>query len=212
MPRTPPVPTPGDQPGPAPSAGPPRVATATNPALLVNGSDHALRTLIYDLFIVGEQLTEVRNHLGARLGLTGPQFNLLTAVHQAEDDTGVSVGEVAEILCVSGSFVTTESRKLASKGLLEKQPDPRDARVTRVRLTAAGNAALASVIPEMQKINDLFFGLNDAADFEALRHGLDRLSKGGTQAVGYIRGTRQVTRLDSSMQAHRQALQHGTRT
>jgi DNA-binding MarR family transcriptional regulator len=186
--------------------------TATTPSLLVDGSDHALRGLIYDLFVVGERLTEARTYLGQQIGMTGPQFNLLTAVHQTEGDIGVSVGDVADVLHVSAPFVTTESGKLVKKGLLEKHPDPSDARVTRLRLSTDGNAALASVIPEMQKVNDLFFGSNDAAQFETLRLGLDRLSNGGSEAVAYIRGNRQVTNMTSSLQAGRRAMHRQTRT
>jgi MarR family transcriptional regulator, organic hydroperoxide resistance regulator len=189
-----------------------RVPTATNKSLLVDGSDHALRGVIYDLFVVGERLTEIRSYLGRQLGITGPQFNLLTAVHQIEGDTGVSVSDVSDVLCVSAPFVTTESGKLVKMGLLEKQPDPHDARVTRLRLTAAGNAALASIIPEMQKVNDLFFGSNDAAQFEALRQSLDRLSEGGSEAVAYIRGNQQVTQMSSSLQARRRAMHSGAGT
>lgn len=206
------MPTQADPAGRSVPAEPHRVPTTTNPSLLVDGSDDALRGLIYDLFVVGERLTEVRSYLGAHLGITGPQFNLLTAVHQIEGDTGVSVGDVADVLYVSASFVTTESGKLVKKGLLERRPDPHDARVTRLGLTAGGNAAMASIIPEMQKVNDLFFGLNDAAQFEALRQSLDRLSRGGSEAVAYIRGNQQVTQISSSLQARRQAMRRGAGT
>jgi DNA-binding MarR family transcriptional regulator len=184
-----------------------RMPTATNPSLLVGGSDQALRGLIYDLFIVGERLTEIRTYLGAQLGITGPQFNLLTAVHQIEGDTGVSVGEVADVLYVSAPFVTTESGKLAKKGLLQKHPDPDDARVTRLRLTSLGNVAMGSIIPEMQKVNDLFFDFDDTAEFGEFRQVLDRLSKSGSKAVAYIRVNRQVTEMNTSLQARRKAMQ-----
>src|ERR1700755_507353 len=106
--------------------------TATRPDLLVDGSDEHLRKLIYDLFTVGERLATVRRYLGEQLGISGPQFSLLTAIRQIEGEAGATVGDVARHLHITSPFVVTESRKLQRKGLVERRTDERDARVARL--------------------------------------------------------------------------------
>ena len=99
-----------------------RSLTATRPALLPGGSDHDLRKLLYDVFTVGARLEEIRRELAARINLSGPQFTIMTAIAELEGSKGVSVGQVAEYLHVTQSFITVESGKLAQRGYIGKSP------------------------------------------------------------------------------------------
>ena len=168
-----------------PSPQPP--LTATREILLPGGSDHALRTLLYNLFTIGTRMEEVRRYVGARIGITGPQFTLMMAVLELQGTEGVSVGKIAEYQHVAGTFVTAESAKLAQKGYLEKRTDARDRRVSLLRLRPAGMKAIESLLPELQQINDTFFELESGEGFEALCHAAERLVGGSRRVLTLIR-------------------------
>jgi len=145
-----------------------RFLTATRPVLLPDNSDRALRKLLYDLFTVGAQLEEIRRRVGARIDLTGPQFTIMTAIAELEGSKGVSVGRVAKHLHVAQSFITVESRKLAQKGYIGKEPDEQDRRVSRLRISRKGRSVLNSLTPLLQQINDVAFELKSRRQFETL--------------------------------------------
>jgi DNA-binding MarR family transcriptional regulator len=161
--------------------------TATREILLSGGSDHALRTLLHDLFTIGNRLEEVRRYLGSCVGITGPQFTLMMAVLELQGATGVSVGKIAGYLHVAGTFVTAESAKLAHKGFLEKRTDPRDRRVSLLCVLPAGMKAIDTLLPELQQINDTFFDLESKEGFEALCNASDRLVEGSRAVLAMIR-------------------------
>ena len=85
--------------------------TASWPALLEKGSDDRFRRLVYDLLTIASRMTTVREHLGARMGISAPQYSLLMAVGQFQGACGVGVTAVAKVLHVSSAFVATEVRQ-----------------------------------------------------------------------------------------------------
>ena len=161
--------------------------TATREVLLPGGSDHALRSLLYNLFTIGNRMEEVRRYLGACIGISGPQFSLLMAVLELQGNTGVSVGRIAEYLHVAGTFVTAESAKLSQKDYLEKRTDPRDRRVSLLRVRPVGMAAIDSLLPGLQQINDTFFELESREGFMALCDAANRLVDGSLRVLTMIR-------------------------
>lgn len=173
----------------------PLTPTATRSALLVDGSDVQLRKLIYDLFTVGERLATVRRYLGEQLDISGPQFSVLTSIREIQGDTGATVGDVARHLHITSPFVVTESRKLQRKGLLDRRPDERDGRVARLRLSSQGEEALAGLMPELQRINDIFFNVADSDEFIRVCATIDRFVAGSADAVGYLLGAQEAARM-----------------
>jgi MarR family transcriptional regulator, organic hydroperoxide resistance regulator len=161
--------------------------TATREVLLPGGSDHALRTLLYNLFTIGNRMEEVRRYLGSCIGISGPQFSLMMAVLELQGSSGVSVGKIAEYLHVAGTFVAAESAKLTRKDYLEKRSDARDRRVSLLRVRPVGMAAIDSLLPELRQINDTFFEVESQAGFEALCHAAGRLVEGSRRVLPLIR-------------------------
>src|SRR5215475_1386599 len=131
--------------------------SVTRSALLAGKSDHAFREYLYNFFTVAERLQEVRRYLGGRIGISGPQYNLMMAIAELQGRDGVSVGRIAEYLHVAGPFVTTEASKLARMGYLRKINDLVDKRVWRLSVGSKGWAALKSLFPGLQQVNDSFF-------------------------------------------------------
>src|SRR6516164_3309761 len=143
--------------------------SVTRSALLANKSDHAFREFLYNFFSVTERLQEVRRYLGNRIGISGPQYNLMMAIAELQGSDGVSVGRVAEYLHVAGPFVTAEAGKLGQIGYLGKTNDAGDKRVWRLSVAPKGRAALKSLFPGLQRVNDGFFAEISRSEFRVLR-------------------------------------------
>jgi len=163
--------------------------SVTRPALLPNKSDHSFRQLLYNFFTISNRLEQVRRYLGSRVGLSGPQYNLMMAVAELQDSTGVSVGRVAEYLHVSGTFVTAETEKLARKGYINKHHDRDDMRISRLVIGEKGWIALASLFPELQRVNDLFFAIDSKEEFENLHRTLQRMVESSQRTLALINAT-----------------------
>ncbi|QCI69382.1 winged helix-turn-helix transcriptional regulator [Phreatobacter stygius] len=78
------------------------------------------------------------------VGLNPTQAHILTFL-AGRDTAGVRVRAVAEHLGVTQPTATDSIAALARKGLVEKLPDPTDARALAVRVTAAGRAAVRAI-------------------------------------------------------------------
>jgi DNA-binding MarR family transcriptional regulator len=132
-------------------------ATVSGPALLERGSDSHFRQLVYDLLTISVRMETVRTYLARRIGITGPQYSVLVAIAQFQGGEGVSVGRVAEVLHVSGAFITAETRQLERLGLVIKSINPRDRRGVLLRLTQNGERQMIAIGPAIIAINDKFF-------------------------------------------------------
>jgi DNA-binding MarR family transcriptional regulator len=174
------------------SSTPDRELTATRDILLSSGSDHALRTLLYNLFTIGTRMEEVRRYLGACIGISGPQFSLLMAIQELQGANGVSVGKIAAYLHVAGTFVTAESAKLARKDYIEKRANPRDRRVSLLRVRPAGTRAIERLLPDLRNINDTFFELESREGFESLCRAADRMVEGSRRVLSLIHSVEQA--------------------
>lgn len=71
-------------------------------------------------------------------GISGAQAGLLFVL-AARDEA--AIGEIAQALDVAPAAVTNLSKRMQAAGLVERVGDAFDARLTRLRLTAAGREA-----------------------------------------------------------------------
>ena len=160
--------------------------TVTRRALLVKGSDVEFRRLIYRLLLVEERLAQVRAFLGRRIGLTGPQYTLLITVAYLQGATGITVQSLARNLRVTSAFITGESRRLIERGLLAKRTNPQDSRSTLLSVTAAGRRRIEEVVPEVRRVNNLFFRNVTKDSFRRAKRFLEQLLDGSAQALAHI--------------------------
>jgi DNA-binding MarR family transcriptional regulator len=112
----------------------------------------------------------VRTSLARRIGITGPQYSVLVAIAQFQGADGVSVGRVAEVLHVSGAFITAETRQLERLGLVIKAINPRDRRGVLLRLTPNGERQMIAISPAIMAINDKFFAPLTRGAFRQFAH------------------------------------------
>jgi len=160
--------------------------TVSRRVLLEGGSDRRFRTLVHDLLTISSRMEIVRGHLGARMGVSGPQYSLLVAVAHLQGETGASVSALAKALHVSSAFVASETGKLAQRGLVLKRTNPHDRRGVLLSIASAGRGEITRIGAEIRAINDLFFGALDGKAFVALSAAVGSLVVSSRKAVQYI--------------------------
>ena len=80
----------------------------------------------------------IESRPGAWEGVSAAQVGLLFLLKSRSD---AAIGEIAGALGVAPAAVTNLSKRMQAAGLIERVADPKDARLTRLRLSEAGLAA-----------------------------------------------------------------------
>ncbi len=143
-------------------------------------SGEARRSTIYKLLQVSALMLKTREHYAAAVGVTPPQFSILTAIAERE---GTSIGDVAERLHVTGPFVTAEVNKLIRAGMVLKKSSASDRRVAELRITAACTRKLIGVSPLREAANDRIFAGIPAVDLDRFSLELSSLIDGLQDAL-----------------------------
>lgn len=78
------------------------------------------------------------------LGVTSGQFSILSSMLR---DSSEPIGALAELLGQERTTLTRNLRPLEAAGWIDAQPDAKDARVRRVRLTDKGRELVCAAIP-----------------------------------------------------------------
>lgn len=119
-----------------------------------DGSDREFRRLIYGLTALSSLMVRNREHFASYIGVTDPQYMMMTMIAENPDAT---VGKVAELLGVSSQFVTVEIAKLTKKNIVTKRPNEADRRSVILELTPKGRTLLHELGPLRRRTNDLTF-------------------------------------------------------
>jgi hypothetical protein len=163
--------------------------SVSRPPLLVDGSDQEFRALVHDLMAFSHHLEACRDGFGARVGITGVQYEIFMVVRAADiADAGRSLGvsQVAERLHRSGAFITLEVNKLVAKKILKKSSDPTDGRRVILQLDAVGERIAQTLAPVQQQVNDVLFAYLDRARFKQLRALASALATSGDRASALV--------------------------
>jgi DNA-binding MarR family transcriptional regulator len=102
-------------------------------------------------------------------GLTNGQFSLLMSLNRPEPPP---MGPVANLLAMDRTTLTAALKPLERRGLLTVEPDPKDKRGRRLRLTAAGTALLSSAVPVWESTHADVEGQIGSRDPDRLRRDL----------------------------------------
>jgi len=95
----------------------------------------------------GLLLREVRRLVPA--GLTLPQFDVLAQLDRRPE--GMTPKELTRELLVTAGNVTGIVERLVGRGLVSRQPVPRDRRTVRIVLTPEGKRAMALALPRHRR-------------------------------------------------------------
>lgn len=105
-------------------------------------------------------------------GLTNQQFSLMMALNRPEPPP---MGPVARLLAMDRTTLTAALKPLSARGWVTIEPDPKDKRGKRLKLSAEGAAALASAVPIWKEVHaEIEAGI--ASDPAMLRQGLLEIS------------------------------------
>jgi DNA-binding MarR family transcriptional regulator len=112
------------------------------------GRDRSASLVLLAIVRAEARLTrEVEEALG-RVGLSGPQFNVLMEVAAAPDGR-LALHEICDRLLKSPPNVTALVDRLERDGLLRRERSRQDRRVVMAALTERGWEALAAAAPEV---------------------------------------------------------------
>lgn len=98
---------------------------------------HVDSMLCFDLYSTHHAVGQVYKPLLAPLGLTYPQYLVLTILWA---DDGLTVGAISEQLYLESSTLTPLIKRLEAQGLVNRTRDAADERKVRVTLTEQGAA------------------------------------------------------------------------
>jgi DNA-binding MarR family transcriptional regulator len=140
----------------------------SRPAMLTDGTDREFRRLIYRMIITESRLIDIRKAIAARVGVTAPQYTMMMAILHMQDRHGISIGDLAGYLEVTGPHVTGEVRKLADRGLVRKAANPKDGRGVLVQLSPEGKKRLTRAFTFIRSVNDILFDGVTAEQFRTL--------------------------------------------
>src|SRR3954452_13548329 len=98
----------------------------------LGGKNHDIaRQFAWEIAAINVHLEEIRYFWAKALGISGPQWMILVALADLDQNDGVPVNVVSKKLHVDSSFVTTQSKLLEKKGFLRRKPSTEDARIVQ---------------------------------------------------------------------------------
>src|SRR5258705_7244624 len=134
----------------------------------VSKNEQLLGEFAWAIASINVHFQEIRQFWAKALGISGPQWMILMAIADLDQDEGVSVKVVSKMLHVDSSFVTTQSKMLEKKGLMRRRTSSDDARVVQMSLTDKAYKHIASLASQQEALNDFIFAELDARQLSEL--------------------------------------------
>jgi MarR family transcriptional regulator, organic hydroperoxide resistance regulator len=116
-----------------------------------------IRRLTWVIASISVRLEELRYFWGKTLGISGPQWMILMALAEIDQDDGVPVNVVSKKLHVDSSFVTTQSKLLEKGGFIRRKTSTEDGRIVQMSLTDKTYKHLASLAAQQEALNEFIF-------------------------------------------------------
>jgi DNA-binding MarR family transcriptional regulator len=140
--------------------------------------------LCFEIYAAGHAFNRVYKQLLGRLGLTYPQYLVMVALWERDDQT---VGSLGEKLSLESSTLTPLLKRLETVKQVRRTRDPVDERQVRVRLTDKGRALREKALEIPGCILEASgLSIKDLrrlqAEIAALRHDLERYSLNAAKA------------------------------
>ena len=134
-----------------------------------------IRRLTWVIASINVHLEELRYFWAKTLGISGPQWMILMALADMDQDEGVPVNVVSKKLHVDSSFITTQSKLLEKKGFLRRKTSTEDARIVQMSLTDKTYKHLAGLASQQEALNDFIFAELDNEQLDQLNDKLTML-------------------------------------
>jgi DNA-binding MarR family transcriptional regulator len=126
-----------------------------------NTKEQTVTRLFRNILFVNDRLEQTRRCWAAVLGVSGPQFSIITTVADLDSGVGVSVKNVSAVLNVDPSFVTTQSKDLEQNGYLRRLTSEHDARVVLMSLSDKARQHIQNLLPLQDVLYEMIFAQFD---------------------------------------------------
>ena len=157
--------------------------TVSRPELLVDGSDQVYRRFVHALLALSAMHEAIRDGIAASIQLGGVQHTILQSIIHLGQTRPVGVTDVANHLNLSVSFITMETAKLQTLGLVDKKQSASDRRKVLLAVTKKGFELFEQVAPLQRTIGDVQFGNLNARQFTDLVPVIERLVDSSREAL-----------------------------
>ena len=104
---------------------------------MIDGDFHLSDFLCFAIYSAGHALNRIYKPMLDALGLTYPQYLVLSVLWQED---GQTVGDIGDRLFLDSSTLSPLLKRMESMGYLRRERDRADERVVHVRLTEQGQA------------------------------------------------------------------------
>ena len=108
---------------------------------------------------LARHLDFVRKEAFATHGLVTWEFDVLAALRREGPPYELSPGALIHQTLSTSGTMTNRIDRLASRGLVERLPDPRDRRGVRVRLTSRGREAVGTALADLLEAERRILGV-----------------------------------------------------
>src|SRR6516162_2644510 len=136
-----------------------------------------VRRFTWVIASINVHLEELRHFWAKTLGISGPQWLILMALVDLDQDDGVPVNAVSKKLHVDSSFITTQSKLLEKKGFLRRKTSAEDARIVQMSLTDKTYKHLAGLASQQEALNDFIFAEFNERELDDLNGKLTTLQR-----------------------------------
>lgn len=104
--------------------------------------------LPYVLAVVSTDVSHAfAKHYSASHGLSRAEWRIICHLSQLDEDASISVRDLEARVHLEKSKVSRAVSKLEKRGLLHKNPHPKDARLLEIQLTVAGQEMFSELVP-----------------------------------------------------------------
>lgn len=167
-----------DASAPSPSEAPARGRRLPYPC----PSHVEFRRAVWNFVSISTYLEDMRRRCAKMIGVSGPQWQILMAINDLDTGQGVAVVEVAAKMHAMANFVTTQSKLLEKRGLIERVSSTTDARVVLMSLSERAQEEMAKLFERWVGLHNFVFADFDTAAMQDLNTKLELLKK-RTEAV-----------------------------
>ena|SRR6266581_520264 len=157
------------------SLDPPDPAQGAKSGGTPSEDQHTIRRFTWVIASISLHREELRYFWANALGISGPQWMILMALAEIDQDDGVPVNVVSKKLHVDSSFVTTQSRLLEKKGFIRRKNSTEDARIVKMSLTNKTYRHLASLASQQEALHEFIFSQFDDRELGTVTDKLDAL-------------------------------------
>ncbi|MGY4314706.1 MarR family winged helix-turn-helix transcriptional regulator [Bradyrhizobium quebecense] len=147
----------------------------------------AAERLAWEIVSTSIRLDELRSIWAKMIGITGPQWMIMTVLANAEDrSVGLPVGAVSRALRVDQSFVVTQSKLLEKKNLVRRKSSTEDARVVNLSLTEHAKKQMANLSAQRKELNEFVYADLDLRELLQLTGKMDSIKSRLEKAIARI--------------------------